>query len=427
MDNNPVTQNEGFKERLYEYRLFYSSTPLAPHTMRFELTLTQDIDPMALQLAVDRTMPRYPYFDVALARIKEDYCFVSSGSPLLVRQKKDRAKLGTKNNALHHIAVDYQGKVIGIDFSHFLTDGAGAYHWIKTLLYHYVSLAYHVTLEKGNTRLYGETIPAEELAPIPDDLPLPTPPKSALVQALNIPLGEAKPVYFHFVLPEDAFVAKAKSLGATPNTLMATLTQMLIRRLNPLDKRPIRVAICVNERKALGLELAHQSLVGGAVIAFDEELESLPLEEKSHRVREQFKKQIQGEPALYSFAALRGLTKMILEKPTDEKRQAFAQEVRKYANSSVSGTVSYVGKSDLGGADPYIEDFVTLTSPTCGILFELAAVHGNIFLELIQPSRDDRYAEELGWLFATLGLPYENKGCRDLDVPSVKMPWDEEK
>ena len=68
-----------------------------------------------------------------------------------------------------------------------------------------------------------------------------------------------------------------------------------------------------------------------------------------------------------------------------------------------------------------------MTSPTCGILFELAAVHGNIFLELIQPSRDDRYAEELGWLFSTLGLPYETKGCRDLNVPGVKMPWDEEK
>ena len=106
------------------------------------------------------------------------------------------------------------------------------------------------------------------------------------------------------------------------------------------------------EKEKSATELARQSLVGGAVIAFDEELESLPLEEKSHRVREQFKKQIQGEPALYSFAALRGLTKMILEKPTDDERQAFAQEVRKYANRSVSGTVSYVGKSDFGGRTP---------------------------------------------------------------------------
>ena len=61
-----------FCELVYERRLLYSSTSVAPQAMRFKITLRDEIDPKKLQEAVDTTRSRYPYFDVSLQRVERE-------------------------------------------------------------------------------------------------------------------------------------------------------------------------------------------------------------------------------------------------------------------------------------------------------------------------------------------------------------------
>ena len=375
------------------------------------------------QEAVNITRSRYPYFDVSLQRVEREYYFVSNDRPLSVLPYEKKAPLGSKANHFHQIALDYREKTIGVDFAHYLTDGAGAYEWMKTLLYYYLSGKTGRKLDARGIRLAGEDIPEEELSPVPGDIPLPSPKRNQMPEVLTVSRSEYKPVRYHFVLEEEPFIALVKSLGATPNTFFAVALTRMLRKANPEDKRLVRIAVCVNERKALGLELAHQSLVGGAVLAFEESLESLPLRELFVRVKAMFKEQISSERILDSFSALRALTDLIVAKETDAERCAFAQYVRKYANNSVSSTVSYVGKANFGEMEEYIEDFATIALPTTGMLAELSAIGGKVYVDLIMAEADEGYPEELLRILDEFALPHRGFVALDLDAPKTELPW----
>ena len=412
-----------FHELVYERRLLYSSTNAAPHAMRFEITLRDEIDPKKLQEAVNITRSRYPYFDVSLQRVEREYYFVSNDRPLLVMPYEKKAPLGSKANHFHQIALDHREKTIGFDIAHYLTDGAGAYEWMKTLLYYYLSGKTGRKLDARGIRLAGEDIPEEELSPVPSDIPFSSPKRNQMPEALTISGSEYKPVRYHFVLEEEPFIALVKSLGATPNTFFAVALTRMLRKANPEDKRLVRIAVCVNERRALGLQLAHQSLVGGAVLPFEESLESLPLRERFARVKAMFKEQTSSERILDSFSALRALIDLIAAKETDAERCAFSQYIRKYANNSVSSTVSYVGKANFGEMEEYVEDFATIALPTTGILTELSAIGGKIYVDLIMTEADERYPEELLRILDEFALPHRGFVALDLDAPNMELPW----
>lgn len=412
-----------FHELVYERRLLYSSTNAAPLAMRFEITLREEIEPEKLQAAVDLTRKRYPYFNVSMQRVEGEYYFVSNDAPLVAMPTQEKAPLGSKDNHSHLIAIDYKEKTIGVDFAHYLTDGVGAYSWLKTLLYYYLSAKTGRNLDSSGIRLAGEIIPEAELAPVPSNIPLPSPKRNPTPEALVPPRGEYKPVRCHFVLEEEPFIALVKSLGATPNTFFAMALDKMLRKVNPDDQRMVRVAVCVNQRKSLGLELAHQSLVGGAVLCFDKSLESLPLLEQSARVKAMFKEQLSDEHILDSYSALRALIDLIAAKETDAERCAFSQYVRTLANRSVSATVSYVGKANFGAMEEYIEDFATIASPSTGILVELSALNGKVFADLIMAEANHRYPEELSSILDAFGVPYQGGACLDLGLPKVELPW----
>lgn len=414
-----------FIEPVYEKRLLYSSTKDAPHVMRFEITLKEEIDPKTLQSSLDKTCSRYPYFDVRLEKMEGEYYFVSNFEPLLVFPYEKKAALGSKENHFHQIAIDYREKVLGIDFAHHLTDGAGAYEWMKTLLYYYLSSKSGRNLKVDGVRLLGEEIPIEELSPVPTDISLPSPNKGETKEALSIPNKEFDPALYHFVLEEEAFIRKIRSFGASPNTFFAYVSGRILRKLIPDDPRPIRVAVCINERKALGLEKAHQSLVGGALISFGEEKEAMEVKERFLSIKREFKEMIGEDHILNDFSALRQLTNIISSKESDKERCEFARYIRKLANSSISATVSYVGKASFGEIEGHIEDFATITLPATGILFELSTFNGKFYCDFIMSNKDDRYPLELESILKEFYIPYRDYGYRKLDLPKIELPFEE--
>ena len=411
-------------EKVYEYRLLYASTAQTPLTMRMELTMRDQVAPEHLQRATDATLLRYPYFAVTLEKVEGEYYFAPNRQPLTVKPLADKCVLGSKDNRRHLVAVDYEGKTIGVDFAHFLTDGDGAYHFLRTLIHYYVSFAYQVTLDRTGIRLLGDPIPQEELAPVPEDIPLPPLHRGdGAANALLLTSDRYEPVLHHFVLPEREFVAYAKSLGATPNVLAAIFADKILRKVTGDDQTPVRVVICVNERHALGLEAAHQCLVGGAVLTFDKDGEDLPLPELAKRMRASLKERTASEAVLTNVTALRGLTAKLCSFPDDKERAAFSTEIREYAAKTLSATVSYVGKANFGAAEEYVEDFVTVAMASSPLLFELSAVGGKIALDLIRPDPNEECAVELQRILQEIGIPYDYKGARPLDLPQVELPW----
>lgn len=412
-----------FKEKVYEQRLLYLNSKEFSENMRFEITLKEEIDERILQESTDITILRYPYFKVLLKNIDGDYYFLTNENRLIVKPLRNKADLGSKENNLYHIAIDYEKKTIGIDFSHFMTDGNGAYNFIRTLLYYYVSKAYVVELSPEGIRLYGDEIPKEEMDSFPENLILPTPKKSNATLALTIDVSSYDPYYLHFEIPESDFILKVREMGATPNVFMCVAAQSMIRKLVEDNGNPIRVVICVNERGALNLEYAHQSLVGGAAIEFNKELELLSFSERCKAIRPMFKELVSKENILLSVASLKELLGTIFIKKTDDERIEFSNMVRNYSNSLISSTISYVGKANFGDAEKYIDDFVTIAAPASALLFQIAAVNEKIYVDLIQKSKDEAYIKEFENILKELNIPFINKGSKRLNVPHVELPW----
>lgn len=119
-------------------RSYYSSV------YRFSAYMTKEVDPKLLQKALDKTMLRFPVFDVCIKKgffwqylehNKKAGPFVQEDiiNPCMPMRFKD-------NNG-YLIRIYYYRKRISVEFFHALADGAGALVFLKTLIAVYLNLS----------------------------------------------------------------------------------------------------------------------------------------------------------------------------------------------------------------------------------------------------------------------------------------------
>lgn len=104
---------------------------------RFSAVLDAPVDPAALQRAVDKTMPRFPTFDLRLCRGAFWHYFEPDDRPGPLVQEDVRnccqpMDLGGGRSRL--VRVYYYEERVSIECFHALSDGAGAMVFFKTLL-----------------------------------------------------------------------------------------------------------------------------------------------------------------------------------------------------------------------------------------------------------------------------------------------------
>ncbi len=147
----------------------------------------------------------------------------------------------------------------------------------------------------------------------------------------------------------------------------------------------IRIALCVNKRKALHAPLAHQSLVGGVMLEYKNRMHDWPLDRQATAYRGMVFAQSQEENVLMGLASTIGICRVILSKESDQERQGIAGYINDLAGRVVTATVSYVGKANYKEAEQYIRDFRLWTSPASNyLLIEISAVNGRFTLDFIQ-------------------------------------------
>ena len=141
----------------------YETTAADPHTIRLTFKLKDMIDGRLLREAVDKTMARYPYFQVRLiADGKDDLFFEYNPAPVPVLNTDERTILGSEQTSGHLLSVSYWHNRLHIDVYHGLTDGGGIGPFLKTLLYYYCSFYYGADFSREGIRLSGESVPQAE-------------------------------------------------------------------------------------------------------------------------------------------------------------------------------------------------------------------------------------------------------------------------
>ena len=282
------------QELFTELRPLYSTSKKRPNEIRIRIRMRDLIDPDVLRRAVDTTMERYPYFCVELQKKDGRYIFAENRRPVVITHSLHGVDLNSPESNYHMIAFCWQDNWIILDVFHGMTDGTGAYEIVRTLLYYYCSGRYNVTLNDSGIRLAGDEISQEEwIDPVAGRTDLPTPPRAELSDALSLTASagldkDGRHTVYSIAISESEFMRFNLDNDGSPGTMVSLLLSRAIAKLFPAEEKTIRIALCVNQRKALHAPLAHQSLVGGVMLEYKNQIRDWPLDRQATAYRRWF-------------------------------------------------------------------------------------------------------------------------------------------
>lgn len=427
-----LNMKESMKQTLFtEYRAMYSTTIKSPHVIRIKIRMRDLIDPTCMRSAVDMTMKRYPYFCVELNNGEDNkWEYLENKRPVVITNSLGGVELNSEESNYHLISFSWYDNWIILDVFHALTDGTGAYEVIRTFLYHYCRERYHVTISEKGVRLAGDVITDEEWDdPVLKATDLPTPARADLPTAFNptaaaCPEGNTEPTVYNIAIDEKEFMRFNIENDGSPATMISLLLSRAIAKLFPDREDVIRITLAVNQRRALGTPLAHQSLVGGAFLEYTDQLKDWPLAQQATAYRGMAFAQTTDETVLAGVASQKGINQMLISKTTDQERLGIARMIGDMTNRLVTATVSYVGKAGFTGAEDYIRDFRSWTSTTgTSILLEIAAVGGRFTIDFLQPFSSPIFVNAFLAELDENGINYDLQDVMELELPNVRLPW----
>ena len=387
-----------------ELRTVYETTARNPHTFRVTIKMKDMVDGDILEYAVRKTAKRYPYFCVKVEIDENEVFFADNPAPLPVLHTDGPVTLGGEETDGHILAVCRWKNKIHIDAWHALTDGGGIYHFIKTLLYYYCSEYYKLDLSTQNVRLAGDPIdPAEWEDPAAKPVES-TPfapvekwssPGFQLKDGGRIALSDQCIVY-NIRIPEKEFMRFNFSNDGSPGTVIALFLARAIRRVTPIKKDPIVIAMCVNQRRMLSAPLAHQSLVGDVRLVYDEKVDALPFSAQATSFRGKVILQSDPDIVLEEIKEYQQIVRELRALPDHAARRRYAVDRMDRMTSCFTATVSYVGKTDMGEAERFIQEFhvlpsTALPSSATPLTLELSAMNGSFYVNFMQYFENDCY------------------------------------
>ena len=410
-----------------ELRPLYITTKESPNEIRIRIRMRDLIDPEILRRAVDMTMKRYPYFCVELQKKEGRYVFAENHRPVVITDSLHGVDLNSEDSNYHMIAFCRKDNWIVLDVFHGMTDGTGAYEVVRTLLYYYCSERYNVKLKEEGIRLVGEEIPEEEwIDPVANRTDLPLPKQNELLNLIasaGLEEDHCRTAY-SIAISESEFMRFNLDNDGSPGTMVSLLLSRAISKLFPEAENVIRIALCLNQRKALHAPLAHQSLVGGVMLEYKDKMRDWPLEMQGTAYRGMVFAQAQEENVLMGAASIKGLNGMILSKESDTERLGIASYINSLASRVVTATVSYVGKADYKEAEQYIRDFRLWTSSSGnGLLVEISAVNGRFTLDFLQTFSNPIFVNAFLKELEENGIVYDLQDVNELQLPNIQLPW----
>ena len=108
---------------------------------RVSCELKEYVDPGCLQRALDAALRRFPYFLFVL-RVGLFWYYLERGDFIPQVHEEDRpvcSPLYNRGKKTPLFDISYYGRKINLEVFHALTDGAGAFEFMRTIIYYYVT------------------------------------------------------------------------------------------------------------------------------------------------------------------------------------------------------------------------------------------------------------------------------------------------
>ncbi|MDD7772025.1 MAG: hypothetical protein PT958_04565 [Firmicutes bacterium] len=232
------------------------------NVFRLSATLTEEIDPLLLQQAVNALKPRFPSMYVRLRTGLFWYYLEEAAAPA-VRQDYayPLAYMGQKELRTCCLRVLYYRQRIAVEFFHSLTDGTGGSVYLRSLVAEYVRLK------------YGAAIPATDGVLSPEEAPRPEELEDSFLRyASKYALSRKEPDamrlsgtpepdgFLHLitgVVPTSALLDAAHAHQSTVTVFLAAVMAQVILEMQaertPLTRqKPVKITVPVNLRQLYG-------------------------------------------------------------------------------------------------------------------------------------------------------------------------------
>lgn len=213
---------------------------------RVSATLVKDIDPGFLQLALDRIMKRFPYFNVHLKRGFFWHYFEKANSLPQIEQETFYPCIYMlfRKKYTFPFRVLYFKKKISLEMTHCLSDGTGAMIFLKSLIAEYLRLnGIEATEKSTDIFVAGEAVHPQEFEDaFKKYYKNTTTERPVRKRAVHFPFPLCKRGVYRIVtgiIPVKPLLARAKSYGVSLTTFLLALYYETI--IDYFDSLPVRL------------------------------------------------------------------------------------------------------------------------------------------------------------------------------------------
>lgn len=396
--------------RLDNVGKFYSAQ--AGHTVqtvfRIAAEMADEVDPDALQRALDQALAVFPGFNVTLrSGFFWHYLQQATGSPQVQPERLAPCAPMHVDPKSVLIRVSYHARRINVEVSHMVSDGRGTMELFKTLVGFYVRERYGVDVELApyareeahkTEDSFAENYERRASASTPK-------PRAYRIRGWR---EKAAPEYMEVHLSSSAVYGAAKRMGVGVTALLIAAIVCAIRDGMPARERALDRAICVNVpvdlRRFFGSEtlrnffgLAFVSYVSGGV------------EESLAAVAADVSRQLGAatEPA----ALKKRMNRMVKLQRNVALRVApvFLKDAvlglaAAIADREVTTTASNLGRVEMpAGVEPFVRGVVVLTSTT-SINFVMATYEDDLSVGISSVLVSNDIARRFVRTFSAMGI-----------------------
>ena len=363
------------------------------YTVRISVRMADAVDADMLRAALEKTQRRYPYLSVRMRRGESAFFYDANPRPVVLLRQDAPVCLNSPETNWHVWSVCCAEDRIHLDFYHGITDGTGMYRVLATLLYYYCAERYGVTDHAGILTLEDPVDPAEFADP-QDTLPAPGQPPAPMAEAFTLErdggLTPAGPTLWDVEIPEDAFIAFTSANDASPGTMISLLLARAIDGLYPERTRDIVSAYVINARPMLHAEKTHHNCLCMALFPYSDRIRAMPFSRQCTVYRGMTFIQSDADRVAAGMAANAALIRASAQaaRTTEKKKQVFGPMFRG-GEGAVSFLVSYTGKWRHPALGKHMREFWAHPPNTFGLMVEIGAAGGKIFLTVQQRFRED--------------------------------------
>ena len=368
--------------------MLYLSTPEHPNTMCVIARLKEPIDGDILQSVVQELSVRFPYFYVKAVVRDNDVYPEPNPLPMTVRNTWDPIAFNSAQSNYHLAAWKYEGTRVALEISHSLTDGAGVFPYVKSVLYLYLTRKTGEALDPEGIRLPKEAIPESETGnPFAaldiDGAKEPLYIKPTVEDFLRIKAeGDLTPQVHYVKLKESQLIEYCRDFDGSPNAMIAVMFARAARKYDPDNEKTVSVSVAIDHKAMLGSYDNYRLFANVIELDFPKSRSLNDLMKSCTMARGQMMLQAQPENSLWA---------MKQRKQTYAKLEQLPLEIKLGAIAKTAGmprwtfSVSYVNSRSFGSLDPYIEGLSVVADPgVFDIGCEISCINHHFFLTIIQ-------------------------------------------